>query len=605
MLRKNYLVLVLLSVCYISIGSITSYARETSSHAGDLYSRDHHTSVLFKLNTQNQDSFMEQEGKRYSAMKYGDAESIEEYATMLAKQIWNQFSKEIKEHPDDWVLVCPSYFKAPTAAVVLARSTKKIILEKYKIDLPMVSIQRKSTNDREFGELKTMAERQSYIVDNFFYEGESLSQKSLIFIEDALVSGTHYLETQKVLKKQAGADLDNLYAFFVVEVEKEATKATNYEAEAVLNYGWINGSKLERLLPILKDPQTVYTPRMLKFVFGKPERANFYRKHLSFNELNKLYQTAYQESFLQKPKYKGLVQNLRADLTKQLLHKKKFLNLNAVYELDESTLKALLAEKNIAHNLVKGKISLAEMYSLLKFGDEQAIELFAHKIVEKMRESLITKWPLDPNEWGLCTTGYIAVTGAADILTKKISEIAGIPVVPSRRKESFSASYGEINSITERAKAVSGKFEFSAPIKKHMIYIDDAVASGSHVKEYQQLLAKKGAKTFRAFSIFDISSIDSSLENELNHSLIKTNDSGMLAAILSQDHSPILLRTIKTILSFEHKTLKSFVNQLDLSTLHRIHTAICDEGYDKKPAFSKAFSFFQAHLSERSGNLKL
>ncbi|NRA47148.1 MAG: hypothetical protein HRU09_19540 [Oligoflexales bacterium] len=189
MLRKNCLVRILLSVIYFSSIFSDSYARDqkTVQEYSNLYSCNHHTSVLLKVNSQNQDSFMEHEGKRYSLMKYGDMESTREYSEMLASRIWSQFGKELSENPDNWILVCPSYFKAPTAAVTLTRNTKKIMLEKFKVELKTVSIQRKSTNDKEFGELKTLSERQSYIVDNFYYEGENLSNKNLIFIEDALV----------------------------------------------------------------------------------------------------------------------------------------------------------------------------------------------------------------------------------------------------------------------------------------------------------------------------------------------------------------------------------------------------------------------------------
>ena len=157
------------------------------------------------------------------------------------------------------------------------------------------------------------------------------------------------METQKVLHQQGGADLNNLHAFFVVEVEKEKAKATSYETEAVLNYGWIDGNHLDRLLPILRAPNTIYTPRMLKFVFSNARRAKYFTKQLSFSQLNKLYQTAYSEAFLQKAKYKDLVLKLRADLTKELHRKKQILNLHAVYELDEVSLESLLKQKNIEH----------------------------------------------------------------------------------------------------------------------------------------------------------------------------------------------------------------------------------------------------------------
>ena len=591
---------------FLSLTSFSAAAKdsETKKYLNKLYSRNHHKTVQFKVNSQNLNSFMEQEGKRYSLMKYGDAQSIEEYSKMLASQIWNEFGKELLDSPKDWLMVCPSYFKAPTAAVTLAKTTREILVRKHQVDLKIVSMHRKSTNDREFGELKTIEERQSYIVGNFYYKGESLNNKNLIFIEDALVSGTHYLETQKILKEQAGANLDKLHGFFIVEVENENLGDTNYEMEALLNYGWIDGKHLERLLPILKDEKTVYTPRMLKFIFGNSDRTNFYSKQLSFVELNKLYQTAYEENFLEKPKYKDLVENLRTSLSQQLAEKKQTLNLSSVYQLDEPTLDLIMTKKKIDHHLVKGKASLADMYSLLKFGDEHAIELFAHKVADKIKDTLLTTWPLDPQEWGLCTTGYVSVTGAADLLTRKISEIIGIPVIHSKRKESFSGSYGQINSVSERSKAVSGKFYFSAPLRKHMIYIDDAVASGSHVQEYQDLTKSKGAKTFHAFAIFDISSIDNSLENKLNHSMIKTNDGTMLAAILAQEHSPILLRTIKTILNFERRTLKNFVEQIELPTLNRIHTAICAEGYDKKPVFSKTLKYLISRIKDKSGKPK-
>lgn len=288
---------------------------------------------------------MEHEGKRYSLMKYGDMESIKEYSKMLVSRIWNKFGNRILENPDNWILVCPSYFKRPTAAAILVKTTQEILEKKYHVSLKMVRLHRKKTNDREFGELRSIGERQSYIVGNFYYNGQNLSNKNLVFLEDALVSGTHYVETQKILSEQGGAALKNLHAFFITEVEKEKSKNSNYEVEALLNYGWVKKTHLARLVPILKDPQTIYTPRMLKFIFGNRERAKFYTKQLEFFELNKLYQTAYDERFLERPKYIGLVQELRENLTQQLSEKKQSLNLSSVYQLDEPTLDQIMSEK--------------------------------------------------------------------------------------------------------------------------------------------------------------------------------------------------------------------------------------------------------------------
>ena len=89
------------------------------------------------------------------------------------------------------------------------------------------------------------------IEDNFYYQGPALPKDAtVILIEDAVISGAHWVETQRILVKQ-GLPLSNIYCCCLAKLDSTHLQ---YTLEDQLNHSWVQKHHPQRLVDLWIDP---------------------------------------------------------------------------------------------------------------------------------------------------------------------------------------------------------------------------------------------------------------------------------------------------------------------------------------------------------------
>lgn len=220
-------------------------------------------------------AFKQETGVSFSKMKYGSSAALDLYSDRMAGQILETFGRaQISKHPARYVLLSPASINLPTAATLLADRIQSAILHKAGVKLEMGRMLRTGHLKVDFAKLKTTEERMAAMAGLFSYEGPSLAgkKKKLIFIEDTVVSGSHYQETQRVmqptLERTGGPGMRALHCFVVANLEKVPPVV-----ESELNEVYFSpqdpliGRKMVQSLKELTDGADP-TSRQVKFVLG-------------------------------------------------------------------------------------------------------------------------------------------------------------------------------------------------------------------------------------------------------------------------------------------------------------------------------------------------
>lgn len=565
-----------------------------------VYSRNHNIKALFTVTPVNFDNFAEGAGKTFSLLKYGNQKNIDEYSETLLNLIWKDHADEISAHPDEWLIVSPATFNLPTSAVLVSEAIEKLFVKKYGLNIKKVSLKRRSTNSIDFGSLTNMADRQSHIKNNFFYDGPSLANKKLLFIEDALVSGTHYKESQRTLVEEGKVKHKNLFAYFLVNVEQSGIKSSDFSLESKLNQITMAPDTPERLLPILRNPSNSITPRMLKYVFKSHSRTTFFCLNLNYESLARVYQASLTDGFNHKKDFKANVASVGLCTEHRLAEEKELMRVEALHKVNIRTIKNVVNDKTLYHPGFSEKISLATMYSLLKFGDAHAVEYFASQISRKIKSKFGRTRGFPKRSWAIATTGYAGTPGAASYLTKEIAKKLNLKILESSRKTTPTVSYSNLSGASERKSVVEDQFEFMGKVPRNLIYIDDSIASGAHVREYAKK-ARENRALLHPFVILDIESADCSLEAQINSNIVEQTGIKGFAEVINNPETPVLLRTLKTILAFSQEQSEEIFRRLSAEKSDQIVQAMIKENFHKKKVFAKKFEQISRFLKQLKG----
>lgn len=561
------------------------------------YTRNHNIKALYTVTPVNFDNFADGAGKDFSLLKYGSQKHIEECSEQLLKIIWKDHADEISANPDQWLIVSPATFSLPTSAVLVSEAIERQLLRKYGVRINKISLKRRKTNSVDFGSLTNLADRQSHIKNNFFFEGPSLAGKKLLFIEDALVSGTHYQESQRALVEEGKANHKDIFAYFLVNVEQSGIESSDYSLESKINQIMMAADTPERLLPILRDKSNQITPRMLKYVFKSQSRTTYYCLNLNYESLARIYQASLTDGFNFKNDFKENVSSIGVCTEHKLADEKKLMGVEDLHKVNARTVKKIIGKKVYNHPGFSEKISLATMYSLLKFGDTHAIKYFAGQISRRIKSKFGKSGRFPKQNWAIITTGYAGTPGAASYLTKEIAEILKLKLIDSSRKSTPTVSYSNLSGAAERRLVVENQFIFKGKVPGNLIYIDDAIASGAHVREYGKI-AKQHKARLHPFVILDIESADCSLEAQINSNIVEMTGIKGFAEVINNPDTPVLLRTLKTILSFSDSQTEEIFRRLGVKKSEQIYQAMIKEGFNKKKNLANRFAQISRILTD-------
>ncbi|MDT7780202.1 MAG: PRTase ComF-like [Acidobacteriota bacterium] len=561
------------------------------------YRRNHNVSALYTVSARNVKNFRRAVGKEFSMFKYGDPQTRRIFAERIAEEVWREAGREIAADPQAWRVVCPAYHGAPTAAALLAEEVRHVLAHARGVELAAVRLHRRNPPRGDFGELRSHGARERRISGNFFYTGESLAGLTLIFVDDVLVSGAHYRETQRVLERHAGVSPASIRGCFIVDLKAKGFAGTKQAAEGILNHLWVGSGRAERLIEVLQKPGVGLTPRLLRMLAEFPwEVSEGLFNRLDHQTVLSLLHACRLELLHTDAAHSDWVGRLDRYAAQRLRGAKEGVSLRALYELDEAGVLRFIEEKAVTHPLFARPLSRGEMYSLLKFGDGHAVEYFAASLAGEVAP-FVEGSGLSGVSWAVAAPGYEGITGSAGLLARRVGELLNLPLIGVNRRDVPEATYGKLADARERYAYVrAGEYTLSGGDFANVILIEDAVVSGANLNRQRRLLADGGAEVF-PFAVIDVTAPRPALEEELNGASACGGSGEVLLKLLGDPRTKVVARTVKTLLALPAARLELLLAELGAQRCVELFNAARRAGIDLKPSFGEGFRVLQRHVN--------
>jgi len=216
---------------------------------------------LHKIAEQDQFSFSATD---YSRFKYGDDVVSEKFGTELAEG----FIKEILSvnHPDKQLVVISSPYSFIPTATFAMKNYFVFVLNRWLAanNLPVVQetkVFRTITYKEDYGELSEEERMRLIGNDSFHIDASFLKNKTLIFLDDIRITGSH---ERMILKMVAEYGLENdIYMLYFAEL---INKQIHPNIENYLNYFEVNS--IFDLDPIINGSRFSINTRIVKYILN-------------------------------------------------------------------------------------------------------------------------------------------------------------------------------------------------------------------------------------------------------------------------------------------------------------------------------------------------
>lgn len=560
------------------------------------FSRNHQVDALHTIRRGTLGEFQRVEGRRFSALKYGDPQSIRYFAQRLAARIWRRHGFRMLKERSAFCIVSPAYRHIPTAAVLLSEKTNEELRTQYGVHVEQVYLSRRELAAGDFGKLKSKEAREAQISGNFCVHAGTIAGRTAIFIEDALVSGTHYLETQRVLVEEGGVRLEDLHAYFIVDVRTEDFATESCGMEDVLNHLWIGPSDIHRLTEVLGSCDEQITPRMVKLLLANQlhETLPVLKKLDSYSLLGILH-VADRESLSERGEYREAAACLRHYIRHRIRAHKETAALNHVYSLNEYTRDEFLHAKRIPHALLGRRVALGELYSLLKHGDAEAANFFARELAAAIAREV----PLRSRMWSMAYMGYGYGSCAAGMLARNVARALDLPVIEVAREHSPSSFAGKIGDARLfRKHFEKGAYSIRGEPTAGIILVEDCVLQQCDGELVRKILGAD-VRTVSSWALVnsDIPALD--VVEELNAALLDDRNTEMLFEVMSTADSIVVVRSCKALLRNEKKRLRKYFEACGLDRLVEIFNVARQNRLDRSAPLAEGFECLEEVLNAR------
>ncbi|MFH0762938.1 MAG: phosphoribosyltransferase [Candidatus Omnitrophota bacterium] len=194
------------------------------------------------------ESMPTEEKIRYSRLKLGDSNAIEEFAGQILVKISEEVGVQISAHPEDWVLVggpssepknCMHYF---CNILVNRLGIAKATINRKRYERPVLYTQSSLEVKREI------------VQETLYFDGSvPVKGKNVIFVDDCFVSGTICAISRKILLEN-GAKSVRAYTI---------TRINSPIPELELDRTAVTEGGIEEVLRILKEPRNAVTSRLI------------------------------------------------------------------------------------------------------------------------------------------------------------------------------------------------------------------------------------------------------------------------------------------------------------------------------------------------------
>eukprot|EP00929_Paragymnodinium_shiwhaense_P124394 TRINITY_DN9977_c0_g1_i1.p1 TRINITY_DN9977_c0_g1~~TRINITY_DN9977_c0_g1_i1.p1 ORF type:complete len:663 (+),score=104.09 TRINITY_DN9977_c0_g1_i1:66-1991(+) len=552
----------------------------------------------FEIHTQpgttrvTSEAFMASNGEVFSKMKYGYPVNLHLYASQLETMIRSTFGG-LEDKPDDYLLIVPGAIKLPTAATHLAHRLVQLL------QIPAGRMARAGHISKDFAKITSAKERAKAMKGAFRYEGPKIADSTkVILIEDTVVSGAHYIETQRALTLETGVPLKNIHCFVVASLE-----GLENGVEGALNEVYfdpedsdITDKVMDSLdaVPCGTDP----TSRQVKFTLKLPASA-----FSQFLEWFKARPAKWQQWLLAAITKDGLdakfpepyLRLLDASKASQRAVGRRNNNLHALYTIAPEGFEIHTqpgTERVTPEVFMK---SQGEVFSKMKYGYPANLDLYAEQLEARIR-AMFNDLNERPFEYLLLIPGAIVLPTAATHLANRLVQLLGVPAGRMVRAGHISKDFAKITSAEERAQAMKGAFKYEGPAiaeSTKVIIIEDTVVSGAHYIETQRALTSETGvplKNIHCFIVASLEGLDNSVEGALNEVYFNPEDSAITDKVMDSleavpDGADPTSRQIKFILKLPFKAFGHFLERFEARPAQWqqwLLAAITKDGLDRK-----------------------
>lgn len=235
----------------------------------------------------------------YSALKFGSDKAARNFGYDLADRFFAMYSAHLLTHP---CVVIPSpYNYLPNAATIMARHfTDRLnhhLADAQGTVAEWSIIHRKVSYTNDYGFLPKEQRRKLIDNDSFFFNEEFVREKTLIFVDDVIITGTHEEKLVDIMDK---AQMSN--DVFFLYYAQYAEGGSHPAIEAALNFAQVKS--LEDYLELTREPNHHIIVRPIKFLLSRP-LDDFVRVLESFDQkvVAELYHGALGEGYYRIPDF--------------------------------------------------------------------------------------------------------------------------------------------------------------------------------------------------------------------------------------------------------------------------------------------------------------
>eukprot|EP00929_Paragymnodinium_shiwhaense_P028087 TRINITY_DN16351_c1_g1_i1.p1 TRINITY_DN16351_c1_g1~~TRINITY_DN16351_c1_g1_i1.p1 ORF type:complete len:1058 (+),score=265.08 TRINITY_DN16351_c1_g1_i1:85-3258(+) len=220
--------------------------------------------AIVSLTPENWETFRTSETcKQFALLKHGNSEALQAAGRKVAQGLrqhgtlaaWLQDAAR-------FCIIAPAYRKVPTAGVYLIREIQSELARTIGQPVRVMFVQRESITKGDFATM-SMCERRSTLKNQFYLKEDDLADvrgRSCIVIDDAIMFGSHALETCRVLI-EAGVEKQQIVPFYYLEASPELLLQCP-QVEHELNEAF-EGTR-EDLQAIIRQTQVPVTLRLVK-----------------------------------------------------------------------------------------------------------------------------------------------------------------------------------------------------------------------------------------------------------------------------------------------------------------------------------------------------
>jgi hypothetical protein len=246
--------------------------------------------------------------KEYSQLKFGSDLIAKKYGHELAISFFNKYSAYLMAN--DCVVIPSPYNHVKNAATIMTEhftdKINQLLINSNGNHVEYSTIHRKVTYTNDYGFLSKEKRKSLINNDDFYFNKQFIGDKTLIFIDDVMITGTHEEKLIDVMKHER---LDNP-TFFLYYASYNGTSP---DIEAKMNFASINNSSDYAKLILSEDCHVIV--RTIKYLLGLPQSELVcVLPKLPTSILSKIYYGALGEGYYKIPSFQKNVELIKNEL---------------------------------------------------------------------------------------------------------------------------------------------------------------------------------------------------------------------------------------------------------------------------------------------------